>query len=138
MSSSVPCESAYDLSVSSLFFQSVAATLGIVSFVYYVIKVHRNPNMRFVQTKYDLESASAVLILSIIAGMSSSVVTVMNGNCGDKCPTETLTCNSQMGSSASTLVSAMGISITAIMKIFSLYYQVEHPLKPGDNVAAEQ
>jgi len=119
MSSSVPCIEAVNLSIASVSALSVATVLGIFSFGYYSYLIHKNPNIKILQTKYDVESASWVLILSTIAAMASGGITILNGICGEKCPTATLQCNTQMGTAGASLISALGIISAAIMKIIS-------------------
>ena len=136
MSSSIPCTEAINLSIASVSALSVATVLGIISFGYYSYILHKNPNIKLSQTKYDVESASWVLILTTIGAMSTGVVTIMNGACGEKCPTQTLQCNSQMGTAGASLISALGIISAAILKIISTRSQQisnNNSFKPIDN-----
>lgn len=131
MSSSVPCENAYNISIAAVSVSSLAALLGIISFFYYSSYLHKNPNVRMIQTKYDIESASWLLILSIIAGMSTAIVTIMNYRCGEKCPTATLQCNTQLGTASIALVSAVSLASAGFLKLISLHYQMAHPNTNG-------
>ncbi len=126
--STYPCEIAYNISSTTVAIFSVAAVTGIISFIIYFIQLHKNPNYKPVETKYDIESASWVLILSIISGMVSSIITIINHECGPTCPSSTLQCNNQIGISIIALVSSISIMSAGIMKLLSLYTQINHPI----------
>lgn len=129
MSDSIPCRKAYDIHVAAIYFSIMAIILGISSFITYVVKVNKHQNIKFKQTQYDIESASLVLILTIIAAMINSNVYIINSNCGEKCTAEMIDCNNQIGIAVTALITALGIVIGASMKILSLYYQIKHPNK---------
>jgi putative copper export protein len=131
-SSSIPCYEAFVLSASAVSFGSLAAVLAMAAFGIYIYRVHRNPSIKSTQTKYDIESAAWLMIITTIGALSVSTSLIMNYYCGEKCPSATLQCNTQMGSSGAALIASIGSVGAAIMKILSmLAQQTQQTLKAG-------
>lgn len=128
MSSSVPCYEAYVLASLTVTCATVAALFALISFGMYSITLHFDPNRKFVTTtKYDIESASWVLVLSAIGALSASSAVIYNFNCGAKCTSAEISCVSSMGTFGASFVAAFSAMCAAILKLVSLYFQLKHP-----------
>jgi hypothetical protein len=119
MSSSIPCQTAYQLAIATLTVGSVAAVAAVTAFILYAVELHYRPNRRFVASKYDIESASWLMMLASIASLATCSPVIANYLCGSTCPSTTINCNTQTGQYAATL-SGLG---AACMKIASFYHQ---------------
>jgi len=122
-SSSIPCYEAYVLSSTAVSFGTVSATLATIAFAIYFYRLHRNPNMKVMQNKYDIESASWVMVLASIGALSVSTSVILNYQCGEHCPAATIQCNTQMGSAGAALIASIGSAGAAVMKLLSIKSQ---------------
>lgn len=127
-SGSVPCYEAYVLASLTVTCATVAALLALVAFGMYSITLHLNPTRKFVTTtKYDIESASWVLVLSAIGALSASSAVIYNYNCGSACTAAELSCVTSMGTYGASFVAAFSAMCAAVMKIVSISYQLKFP-----------
>jgi len=124
-SSNLVCAEAYYIYTVSAPTTAIAILLGIVAFSMYAIRLHRNPTARIIQNKYDIESASWVLILVNLAALTSGGAAIVNYHCGEKCPTATLQCNTQIATATSALISAIGAVSAGVMKFLSIREQTK-------------
>ncbi|AYV75290.1 MAG: hypothetical protein Terrestrivirus1_164 [Terrestrivirus sp.] len=133
MSSAVPCYEAYILASLTVSCATIAALFALISFGMYSLTLHFNPNRKFVTTtKYDIESASWVLVLSAIGALSASSAVIYNFNCGVKCTSAEISCVTSMGTFGASFVAAFSAMCAAILKLTSLYFQLKHPQIPQD------
>jgi len=127
MSSSIPCYEAYVLASISVSFGTVSAILAFSAFIMYAYTLHRYPNAKFPNnTKYDIESASWVLVLTSIGGLATSTALILNYNCGASCSATTISCNTSIGTYAGTMIATFSAMCAAIMKNISVIYQIRN------------
>jgi hypothetical protein len=121
-----PCYGAYVLASMTVSCTTASALLAIIAVGIYSITLHRNPNRKFVTTtKYDIESASWVLVLSAIGALSACSAVIYNYHCGDSCTAADYSCNTSMGTYGASFIASLSALCAAIMKIASLYFQLD-------------
>lgn len=126
-SSSLPCYEAFTISSANVGILSLAGLLAITVFITYAKKMHKTPNSRMMQNKFDVDSASWVAVLAILNLGCTQLVNIVNYHCGTECPSVTLTCNSQIGTAVGIFFSAISVTSAAILKLLSYNYRLKHP-----------
>lgn len=126
-SSSLPCYEAYVLASLTVSCATIAATFALIAFGMYSITLHKNPNRKFVSTtKYDIESASWVLVLSAIGALSSSSAVIYNYTNGSSFTAAEISCVTSMGTYGASFIAAFSAMCAAIFKIASFFFQMKN------------
>lgn len=127
-SSSIPCYEAYVLASLTVSCAAVAATVAAVVFAIYAFTLHKNPTKLFMSnTKYDIESASWVLVLSAIGALSASSALIYNYTYGNKMTSADISCITSMGSFGASFVAAFSAMCATFLKFASLRFQMNNP-----------
>jgi hypothetical protein len=133
-STSIPCYNAYVLASLTIACATTTFFLALSAFGMYSYTLHRHPNKRFVSTtKYDVESASWVLVLTAIGALSSSAALVWNYRNGADMSAADISCVTSMGTFGATFVAAFSAMCAASLKIASFFFQIKIISNPNDD-----
>lgn len=123
-SASQPCYLTFTLASSAIAFASIGALIGLATYAFYTYVLHQDHNRQFrTNTKFDISSASWVLIFTSAGVVSNSASILANYLCSN-CTAAQLTCNTSAGSSGAAMISALSVALAAALKMCSLVYQM--------------